>query len=74
MDLSLCLQIKGYYVPLVNESSADTGIDYSLAQFGVVIPRLIQAIAESRDNGIPIFMSKLDVKDGFWRVITGEGA
>ena len=63
MDLSFCLLIKGYYVTSVNESSADTGLDYSLAQIGVVIPRLIQAIAESRDNGIPIFMSKLDVKD-----------
>ena len=63
LDQSFCLQIKGYYVPSVNKSSADTAPDYSLAQLGVVIPRLIRAISESRDDGIPIFMSKLDVKD-----------
>ena len=74
LDLLLCLRIKGYYVPSVNESSANRALDYLLAQLGVVIPRLIQAIAESRGDGIPIFMSKLDVKDGFWQIFTWEGA
>ena len=72
--LSFCLLIMGYYVPSVNESSADTAPDYLLTHLGVVIPRLIQAIAKSWGNGIPIFTIKLDVKDGFWRVVTGEGA
>ena len=65
LDLSFFQRIKGYYVPSVNESSANTAPDYSLAQLGVVIPRLIHAISKSSDDGIPIFMSKLDVKDGF---------
>ena len=64
----------GYYVPSVNESSADTSPDYLLAQLGVVIPWLIKAIDESRDDGIPIFMGKMDVKDIFWRLVTGEGS
>ena len=63
----------GYYVTSVNKSSADTAPEYFLSQLGVVIPRIILAISKSRDDGIPIFMSKLDVKDGFWRIVTGEG-
>ena len=58
----------------MKKSSAGTAPDYLLAQLGVVIPRLIQAVAKSRDDGIPIFMSKMDVKYGFWRVVTMEGA
>ena len=63
-----------YYFPSVNKSSSDTAPEYLLAQIGVVIPRLIQAISESRDDGITIFMRKIDIKDVFWRVVTGEGA
>ena len=41
LNLSFCLQIRGYYDPSVNKSSTNTAPYHSLTQLGVVIPRLI---------------------------------
>ena len=60
--------------PSVNEStSPDVAPMHAMNELGRVLPRLIYAIATAPDNSGPILFSKLDVKDGYWRmVITPE--
>ncbi len=38
-------------------------------ELGRVIPRLIWAMAEAPDNGIPLLFTKIDLKDDYWRMI-----
>ena len=73
-DISFRLRIVGFNIPYVNESTAYTVPDVSLSQLGSVLPQIIRAIAETEDDGIPIFFGKLDIKDECFRLVGELGA
>lgn len=44
----------------------------AMAELGKVLPRLIYAVANAPDGQGPILFSKLDIKDGYWRMVVPE--
>jgi hypothetical protein len=44
----------------------------AMAKLGNVLPQLIYAIATAPDGKGPILFSKLDVKDGYWRMVVPQ--
>ena len=42
-------------------------------QLGTVMPRIIEALATAPLSQEPIHFSKLDIKDGFWRMVCAVG-
>ena len=65
--------IDGTPWPSVNQSSNPQEAPlHSMAQLGSVLPHLVHALATSpQENGPWVFM-KLDIKDGFWRMVVPE--
>ena len=43
-----------------------------MAQLGHILPRLVHAIATSSEDDGPWLFMKLDIKDGFWRMVIPE--
>jgi hypothetical protein len=41
----------------------------AMGELGKVLPRLIYAVATAPDAKGPILFSKLDIKDGYWRMV-----
>jgi hypothetical protein len=57
----------------VNASTNPTVAPASaMAKLGNVLPRLIYAVANAPDGQGPILFSKLDIKDGYWRMVVPE--
>ena len=70
LDLSYMFKIDGHEWPSVNDSSApDNPPLQSMAQLGKVLPRLVHALATSPEDQGPWVFMKLDIKDGFWRLM-----
>jgi hypothetical protein len=73
LDLSFQLLVNGRHLESVNDSS-----DKSLAQqeamfeLGNVIPGIIWTIALSKDTTTPFMFSKIDLKDGYWRMAVNK--
>ena len=73
LDLSFQLLVNGKKLDSVNTSS-----DKSLAkqeamyELGNVIPRIIWAMALSKNETTPFMFSKVDLKDGYWRMAVSE--
>ena len=73
LDLSFSLKIFGMEIPSVNDATVITAPQQSMAQLGSVLPRLIEAVATAPvDKGNLVF-SKLDIKDGYWRMVVEQG-
>ena len=73
LDLSYMFTIDGTPWPSVNQSSSpqDPPLQ-SMTQLGQVLPRLVHAIATSPQDQGPWVFIKLDIKDGFWRLMVPE--
>jgi hypothetical protein len=73
LDLSFQLLVNGKRLESVNSAS-----DKSLAkqeamyELGNVIPRIIWAMALSKDTVTPFMFTKVDLKDGYWRMAVNE--
>ena len=73
LDLSFKLLLNGRSLESVNEAS-----DKSLApqeamyELGNVIPRIIWSMALTKDMSTPFLFSKVDLKDGYWRMAVSE--
>ena len=69
LDLSHGIRLHNLTYPSVNEATnPNVTPSESMAELGNVLPRLIYAVATAPDTGGPILFSKLDVKDGYWRM------
>jgi hypothetical protein len=44
----------------------------SMAELGNILPRLIYTVATADDAQGPVLFSKLDIKDGYWRMVVLE--
>jgi hypothetical protein len=74
LDLSFHLRLKqGGILPLVNATTIKTASKGTIDQLGHALTCIIHAFAEVDDDA-RIFMAKWDIKDGFWRMDTEEGA
>ena len=73
LDLSFSLTIAGWDLPSVNEATSETAPSEAIDQVGEVLPRIIEALATTPLSDDPILFSKLDIKDGFWRMACAAG-
>ena len=55
----------------VNETLEETAPRKSLKYIGIVLPRIIYAVAIAETN-IPCLFTKVDIKDGFWHIFVEE--
>ena len=69
LDLSFSLKISGYSIPSVNEATNTFALEEATNQLGSVLPRVIEALAFEPEDGGDIMMRKLDIADGFWRMV-----
>jgi hypothetical protein len=73
LDLSHGVTINGVTHPSVNEATRPTVAPAeAMAELGNVLPRLIYAVATAPDGNGPVLFSKLDVKDGYWRMVVPQ--
>ena len=69
LDLSYQIKVNGKKLKSVNETSdKDLAPQHAMYELGNVIPRLIWAMATSRDTSTPFLFTKVDLKDGYWRM------
>ena len=75
MILNLAYQIKLNTTKLnsVNETTNKLlAPQHAMFELGNVIPRLIWSMAHAPDNGVPLLFTKIDLKDGYWRMVVNE--
>ena len=58
---------------LVNESTVITSHHHSMSQLGCVLPQLIETVTAAPLDGGNIVFSKLDINDGYWRMVVKKG-
>jgi hypothetical protein len=71
LDLSYQIKINGKKLQSVNDTSnKNLAPQHAMYELGNVIPRLIWAMATSNDNDnvTPFLFTKVDLKDGYWRM------
>ena len=72
LDLSFALMVAGHLLPSVNDATRRQAPEEAMDQIGSVLPRIIEALANAPLEG-DVMLSKLDVSDGFWRMVCEEG-
>ena len=73
LDLSFALVVGKYELPLVNEATIYREPPGAMDQIGLVLPQIIKALAYAPLENGDISFSKLNIKDGFWRMTCQEG-
>ena len=73
LDLSFKLRVFDMELPSVNDATTSTAPLVSMTQLGKVLPRIIETIANAPITGGNILFSKLDIKDGYWRMMVRRG-
>ena len=71
--MSFALKDAGWYLPLANEVTKETSPAEALEKVGTVMPRIIKALRKYPLSDNPIHLSKLYIKDGFWRILCAVG-
>ena len=74
LDLAFSLKLESNEgLTSVNASSnKDLAPQHAMYELGNTIPRIIQEMAAAPDTGVPILFSKIDLKDGYWRMVVNE--
>jgi hypothetical protein len=73
LDLSHGVTLRKVKHPSVNEATNPTvAPKHSMAELGNVLPQIIYAVATAPDSQGPIRFSKIDIKDGYWRMVFPE--
>ena len=69
LDLSFALKLAEWDLPSVNEATKETEPAEVIEQVGTVMLHIVKALATALISEDPIHFSKLDIKDGFWRMV-----
>ena len=69
LDLSFHFFFNGSYKSSVNDTTVPQAPVQSMGQLGTCFRRLIATMAANYSPEQPFRFSKLDVKDGFWRMV-----
>jgi hypothetical protein len=72
LDLSFNLHHKGKKYTSVNETTNKKAKAEAMAQLGLSIKRIVATLAENFNTKKPFKFSKLDIKDGFWRMAVND--
>lgn len=73
LDLSFCLRLKnGGHALSVNENTTLEAPAAAIDQMGHALSCIIHAFAQAEEDD-NIFVAKIDIKDGFWRLDCAEG-
>ena len=72
LDLSFRLRLKGRKMPSVNSGTTKMAPAESMVQLGQCLNRIIAMLADNANKNQPFVFSKLDIKDGFWRMAVNE--
>jgi hypothetical protein len=69
LDISYQIKINGKKLQSVNDTSDKSlAPQHAMYELGNVITRLIWAMATSNNNVTPFLFTKVDLKDGYWRI------
>ena len=69
LDLSFQLRHGNDDFTSVNANTTTTSNHKSMAQLGSALKRIIATVADGQRKQKQILFSKLDIKDGFWRLV-----
>jgi hypothetical protein len=72
LDLSFRLRHLGKLMESVNSATVKQAPAESMVQLGNCVQRIIALLADNYDPSQPFLFSKLDIKDGFWRMAVNE--
>ena len=72
LDLSFKLSHKGKFLPSVNEMTNKKAYAQSMDQLGITVKRIISTMAKYKNDDQPFMFTKLDIKDGFWRMAVSD--
>ena len=72
LNLAYRIRILKERLKSVNESTNKLAPQHAMFELGNIIPRIIWAMARAPDTGVPILFSKIDLKDGYWRMVVDE--
>ena len=72
LDLSFNLSHNGKFLPSVNEMTNKKAYAQSMNQLGQTIKRIIATMAKHHNPKKPFMFTKLDIKDGFWRMAVSD--
>ena len=73
LDLSFELKVAGWDLPSVNKATKETSPAEALEHMGTGMPCIIEVLATTPLSEESIHFSKLDIKDGFWRMVCAVG-
>ena len=72
--LSFVLKVFSLNMSSVKAETMQLSPPEAIDQIGSVLPRIIEAIANADQDKGDILFTKLDIKDGYWRMVVKEGA
>jgi hypothetical protein len=73
LDLSFGFRHLDVVHPSVNDTTTDAEAPLkAMSELGRVLPRIIHALATTPVDDTPFLFAKLDIKDGFWRMVVPE--
>lgn len=72
LDLSFALRFKGSVIESVNSTTALKAPQKAMAELGQVVQRLIITMADNYNPDRPFKFTKIDIKDGFWRMAVSD--
>ena len=72
LDLSFYLRKTGTDYKSVNDTTVKMANPEAMDQLGKALLRIIAALADAQAAGKQLFFAKLDIKDGFWRMIVSD--
>ena len=69
LDLSFQLKVGNKTYQSVNETTIKMAPPEAMVQLGLCVKRLIHTLEKNYDPNKPFKFCKLDIKDGFWRMV-----
>ena len=69
LDLSFHVRALKEKYKSVNETTTKLAVQEAMNQLGSALRRIIAAVADGQQDGRTFMFSKLDIKDGFWRMV-----
>ena len=72
IDLSFQLRVKGKVLPSVNSATESLAPQKAMTQLGMALRRIINNLATHHNTNKPFLFSKVDLKDGFWRMVVSD--
>ena len=73
LDLPFALKVEGWDLPSMTKGEKETAPAEAIDQLGMVMSCIIEGLVTALLSEDPIHFSKLDIKDGLWRMVCAVG-